>query len=339
MGCAMDFRSGVTGRGECIQLEWAPVDEGPEVGEDDTDFQLLAEYSADVICRSGVDMKFRYVSPSSLAVLGWTPEEMMGMEAFALIYPEDLPSLVAIATRNFAPGVEPARAAVRMRKKDGTLVWIEFTARVVRDPSTGEAKEAVVTMRDITERKMLEDKLSTLALTDGLTGLANRRAFDEALDREWKRTLREGSQISLLLLDIDHFKGFNDQYGHQVGDDCLRAVAAAVSRAVRATDIAFRYGGEEIAVILPSTEMAGAVEVGEKVRAAVEALQIRFAGLPAGGGWLTVSVGVATALSRQGGTMRMPESLLLAADNALYKAKREGRNQVATALLVAFKEP
>lgn len=304
--------------------------------EDDTDFQRLAEYSADVICRSGVDMKWRYVSPSSFDVLGWTPEEMKGMEAFALIYPEDLPGLIAIATRNFEPGVEPERAAVRMRKKDGSLVWIEFTARVVRD-STGEATEAVVTMRDISERKALEEKLSALALTDSLTGLANRRAFDETLDREWKRTLREGSQISLLLLDIDHFKEFNDQQGHQVGDDCLRAIAVAVKGAVRTTDIAARYGGEEIAVILPSTDTAGAVEVAEKVRSTVEALEITHGGYPEGGP-VTVSAGVATALSRYGGTMRMPESLLLAADTALYKAKREGRNRVATALLVAFKE-
>ena len=260
------------------------------------------------------------------------------MEAFALVYPDDLPALIATATRNFDPGVEPARAAVRMRKKDGSLVWIEFTARVVRDPSTGEAKEAVVTMRDISERKALEERLSKLALTDGLTELANRRAFDEALTREWKATLREGSQISLLLLDIDHFKEFNDHYGHQVGDDCLRAVAAAVRGSVRTTDIAARYGGEEIAVILPFTDTAGAVEVAENMRSAVEALQITHERNPAGGGLVTASVGVATALSRQGGTMRMPESLLLAADNALYKAKREGRNQVGTALLVSFRE-
>jgi diguanylate cyclase (GGDEF)-like protein/PAS domain S-box-containing protein len=305
--------------------------------EYDTDFRKLAEYSADVICRSGVDMRWRYVSPSSFAVLGWTPAEMIAMEAFALVYPEDLPALIATATRNFAPDVEPDRAAVRMRKKDGTLVWIEFTARVVRNPSTGEADEAVVTMRDISERKALEEKLSSLALIDDLTKLANRRAFDESLDREWKRTLREGSQISLLLLDLDHFKELNDDCGHQVGDDCLRAVAAAVLGGVRATDIAARYGGEEIAVILPSTDTAGAVAVAEKVRSAVEALRITHEGNPEGRGWVTASFGVATALSRQGGTMRMPESLLLAADNALYKAKSQGRNRVATALLVASK--
>jgi diguanylate cyclase (GGDEF)-like protein/PAS domain S-box-containing protein len=306
--------------------------------EYDTDFERLAEYSADVICRSGVDMRWRYVSPSSVAVLGWTPEEMINMEAFALVYPEDLPELIATATRNFAPGVEPDRAAVRMRKKDGALVWIEFTARVIRDPATGEADEAVVTMRDISERKALEEKLSAQALTDSLTELANRRAFDEALNREWMRTLREGSQISLLILDLDHFKELNDQFGHQVGDDCLRAVAAAVLGVVRTSDIAARYGGEEIAVILPSTDTPGAVAVAEKVRSAIEALQITHGGNPEGGGWVTASIGVATALSRQGGTMRMPESLLLAADSALYKAKREGRNRVATALLVARRD-
>jgi len=314
------------------------MDKEPMASEDDTDFQRLAEYSADVICRSGVDMKWKYVSPSSFAVLGWTPDEMKGMEAFELIHPDDLPGLIAVATRNFEPGVEPERASVRMRKKNGTYIWIEFTARVVRDPSTGEAAEAVVTMRDISERKELEEKLLVLALTDGLTGVANRRAFDEALIREWKRTLREGSQISLVLLDIDRFKELNDLYGHQVGDDCLRAVAGAVTRSVRTTDLVARYGGEEIAVILPSTHTAGAVEVAEKMRSAVEALQITHEGNPEGGGWVTVSVGVATALSRHGGTMRMPESLLLAADTAMYKAKQAGRNRVATSLLVAWKE-
>jgi diguanylate cyclase (GGDEF)-like protein len=114
------------------------------------------------------------------------------------------------------------------------------------------ALELVVVMRDITERKILEDRLASFAMTDGLTGLSNRRSFDEVLDSEWKRTLREGPQISLLLLDLDHFKQFNDEYGHQVGDDCLRAVAATLKGAVRVTDIAARYGGEEPASAGPA---------------------------------------------------------------------------------------
>lgn len=215
---------------------------------------------------------------------------------------------------------------------------MEVSARVVRDATTGEPKEAVIVMRDITERKLMEEQLSALALTDSLTGLANRRAFDRDLDREWKRTLREGSQISLLLLDIDHFKKFNDRYGHQVGNDCLRAIAIVLRQAVRSTDVAARYGGEEIAVVLPSTDTEGAVALAEKIRAAIEALKLTHEGNPEGGGRVTASVGVATALARHGGTMRMPESLLLAADNALYKAKHGGRNRIATALLVASKE-
>jgi diguanylate cyclase (GGDEF)-like protein/PAS domain S-box-containing protein len=300
-----------------------------------TDFQFLAEHSADIICRAGLDRVIRYISPSSLHVLGWKPEERLGGMVDDLIVAEDRPVFADAYRRLLATGDHVVSASVRMRRKDGSTVWMEGNARLVRDPATGEPQEFVVIMRDITERKKFEEKLSTMALTDGLTGIANRRAFDKALKSEWMRTLREGSEVSLLLLDIDHFKLFNDRYGHLVGDDCLRAVAATVSGAVRASDLVARYGGEEIAVILPSTLIAGAVEVAEKVRCAVEALRLCHEGNPEGGGGVTVSVGVATALARVGGTMRMPESLLLAADNAMYKAKHEGRNRVATSLLIA----
>ena len=203
-------------------------------------------------------------------------------------------------------------------------------------------------MRDITDRKALEEQLSLLALTDDLTGLANRRAFDQALEREWHRTLREGSQISLLLLDIDHFKQFNDRYGQQFGDDCLRAVASGVAGAVRVSDIAARYGGEELCVVLPACDTIGASEIAERIRCSVESLRLVQEGTgkegkgesSADGGLqsaasVTVSIGVATALARHGGTMRMPESLLMAADNALYKAKEAGRNRLSTTLLMA----
>jgi diguanylate cyclase (GGDEF)-like protein/PAS domain S-box-containing protein len=303
---------------------------------DVTDFKSLAEHSADMICRSGLDRLLRYVSPSSFQLLGWKPAEMVGKGPNEFIVPEDFPVLDAAAAQVLISESHTASASVRMLKKDGSSVWVEMNGSLVFDAATGEPEEYVLVMRDITVRKSLEDKLSALALTDGLTGLANRRAFDQALDREWMRTLREGSEISLLLLDIDHFKQFNDRYGHQVGDDCLRAVAAAVCRSVRASDSVARYGGEEIAVILPSTLIAGAVEVAEKVRCAVAALRLSHEGNPEGGNGVTVSIGAATALARIGGTMKMPESLLLAADHAMYKAKHEGRNRVATSLLIAF---
>jgi len=302
---------------------------------DPTDFQFLAEHSVDIISRSDMDMVLTYVSPSSLPLLGYKPEEMVGKKAEVFIVAEDIPAIHAAVVRILASEVQTDSETIHMRRKDGSMVWMEMNARLVRDPATGCPQGVVTVMRDITERKRFEDKLSAMALTDGLTGISNCRSFDESLEREWKRTLREGSEISLLLLDIDNFKRFNDLYGHQVGDDCLRAVATAISGAVRATDIAARYGGEEIAIILPSTFTAGAVEVAEKVRSAIAALRLGHEGNPGEGGRLTVSIGVATALARQGGTIRMPESLLLAADNAMYKAKHEGRNRVATSLLIA----
>jgi len=303
--------------------------------ESESNFQFLAEHSVDIICRVGLDLVMRYTSPSTFRVLGWKPEEMTGKVAQDFILAEDMPVLAAAIVRIFEPDVQSETATVRMRKKDGSTAWMEMNARLVRDASTGEPTEYVTVMRDITERKILEEQLSALSLTDGLTGLSNRRAFDEALDREWKRTLREGSQISLLLLDIDHFKEFNDHYGHQVGDDCLRAVAASLKGAVRAADVIARYGGEEIAVIPAATDTAGAVEVAEKARSAIEALRLPHDGRPDDGDHLTVSIGAATALARQGGTISLPEGLLLAADTALYKAKHDGRNRVATALVVA----
>lgn len=304
-------------------------------GVGDIDFQFIAENSADVICRFGMDQRLHYVSPSAIRVLGWTPEEMVAMPPFAQVLPEDVPALKVTIEHNLRSEVTPSPAVTRMRKKNGSVIWVEITARVVRDPATGNPLETITAVRDISERKLLEEKLLALALTDGLTGMANRRAFDEALEREWKRILREGSQVSLLLLDLDHFKAFNDQYGHQFGDDCLRAVAAAIQGAIRVTDIVARYGGEEIAVILPATETVGAISLAELIRAAIEGLRLPHEGNPEGGGWVTASIGIATALARHGGTMRMPESLLLAADIALYRAKNEGRNRVATALLMA----
>jgi len=306
--------------------------------DEPVNFQFLAENSADIICRVDPNThKLTYVSPSSLRILGWAPEEMVGTGPEALVLAEDLPVLFKSIARADSSDVETNSVTVRVRKKDGSEVWMEMNARLVRD-SVGAITEIVSVMRDVSERVLLEEKLAAMAMTDGLTGIANRRAFDEALDREWKRTLREGSQISLLLLDLDHFKEFNDLYGHQFGDDCLRAVATAVAGAVRATDLTARYGGEEIAVILPSTGSAGALETAEKVRAAIEALQLTHEGNPDGGGLVTASIGVATALARDGGTMRMPESLLLSVDHALYKAKHEGRNRLATTLLMAPKD-
>ena len=302
---------------------------------EETDFQFLAENSRDLILRIGMDLLYYYVSPASFSLLGWHPEEMIGKHVSSFVYPEDFPLVADVVERTLNQGINSDSITVRGIRKDGSLVWVETSTRVIREEDTGEPREFVIALRDVSERKALEEKLAALAMTDGLTGLANRRAFDEALSREWKRTLRKGTAVSLLLLDLDHFKQFNDNYGHQVGDDCLRAVAATLRATVRESDIAARYGGEELAVILPETHSAAAEVLAERFRAAVEALGVTHSANPEGGGFVTVSIGVATALSRDGGTIAMPEGLLLSADLALYKAKHEGRNRTAATMLVA----
>jgi diguanylate cyclase (GGDEF)-like protein/PAS domain S-box-containing protein len=305
-------------------------------GKTEAAANLIVEASADVIMRIGMDMHANYVSPSSLQVLGWRPEEIVGRGPGDFVHPEDLAAVIHDSQLHLAGTNTSDAITHRMVRKDGGVIWVECRNRAIFDPKTHQRTDFVLIMRDITAQKSLEDQLQRLALSDGLTGLANRRAFDQVLNMEWLRTMRESTHMSLLLLDLDHFKSFNDHYGHQVGDDCLRAVAAAIARAVRRpSDLAARYGGEEFAVILPSTDSAGAVAVADQIRANIHQLMLPHAENPEGDGFVTASMGAATALCRTGGTMVMQESLLAAADTALYKAKQSGRNQVATSLLLA----
>ena len=172
-------------------------------------------------------------------------------------------------------------------------------------------------------------RLEALSLTDALTNLSNRRAFDGALDVEWRRGVRSKKPISLLMIDIDHFKSFNDTYGHPAGDSCLVSVAAALASVVRrAADSVARYGGEEFVALLPETDAAGSAAIAERMRAAVEALNIpNQRGV---GGHVTASIGYATMVPNVGGT----GTLVTAADVALYRSKRAGRNRVEAAAVV-----
>lgn len=172
-------------------------------------------------------------------------------------------------------------------------------------------------------------ELTRLSSVDGLTGIANRRCFDDTLRREWRSAMRRGQPLSLLIADVDQFKQFNDGYGHQLGDECLKAVARALAAQMRRpTDLVARYGGEEFAAILPDTDLEGAWLVAQSVREAIMALDIehRYSVVEA---CVTISVGVAA-----GRPTRDDEtgyfSTMQSADRALYKAKREGRNRVAS---------
>ncbi|APD11312.1 hypothetical protein UC34_14730 [Pandoraea vervacti] len=172
-------------------------------------------------------------------------------------------------------------------------------------------------------------RLASLTTTDGLTGLANRRALDAKLAAEWRRAKRSGSPLSILFVDIDHFKHFNDTYGHAIGDDVLRAVAKNVGGHVRRdSDMAARYGGEEFAVILPDTDAHAAAVMAEQVRRDIERLHIDHAG--SANGMVTVSVGAATGVASECDSV---EAILKAAEEQLYVAKQSGRNRISTIVL------
>lgn len=196
----------------------------------------------------------------------------------------------------------------------------------------GRAIGSVESFQDITERKRAEEaleesnqKLEALSNTDGLTGIANRRCFDEVLAREYARHVRSGAELSLILLDIDHFKSFNDCYGHVKGDECLRQVAQVMADCLaRPADLAARYGGEEFACILPETDSSGAVEIAERIRQDIMARAFPHKESKVAD-CVTASLGVVTAQCSAGGSTA---DIIFQVDEQLYLAKSSGRNRV-----------
>ena len=177
------------------------------------------------------------------------------------------------------------------------------------------------------ELKRYHDYLEGISYLDGLTGIANRRKFDEYLDITWNFAMREATPISMVLMDIDYFKLFNDHYGHQEGDDCLIQIAQTLAGvATRKTDLVARYGGEEFVCILPNTEKEDAKQIAEKFRRSIMEIQIPHE-YSAAGSNVTISIGVATIIPEINSNCSL---LIKASDEALYRAKANGRNQVQT---------
>jgi diguanylate cyclase (GGDEF)-like protein/PAS domain S-box-containing protein len=296
----------------------------------ETRFRLLAEASRDVIVLAGLDGTRKYVSPAATEILGWSQEELLGGTYGQILHPDDISSF-AESLQECREGKEIGSLSYRCRRKDGSYVWLEANIRRYHDSATGEPGGFVYILRDISERKLAECQLQEafhtveqLALVDGLTGVANRRLLDETLSREWMRAIRAGSPISLLLIDVDYFKMFNDLYGHLEGDRCLQCVAEAIQNVLRRPpDLLARYGGEEFVVVLPNTPGAGAEVMAAKVLAAVERCAIAHNGSPHAR--VTVSLGCATVMPTVNSD---PTELLKAADAAMYVAKAQGRNRI-----------
>lgn len=293
----------------------------------EADFRLLAENSSDMVTRIGSDEVLRYVSPSSRRVVGWEASQLMSTPSLAGVHPDDLPRVKALVAQLQDGAVAEGRVLYRSRHRTQGMIWLESSLRVTHNPETGHIDGVVAVTRDMTEHKDLQIKLADLAATDGLTRLANRRAFDERLDAEWEVSRANRTSLSIIMIDVDFFKTFNDSYGHEAGDRCLQSVATALTSVIhRPHDLVARYGGEEFAVLLPDTDPHGCQTVAHQMRAEVAALDIAHAQNPTGR--VSISLGGASSIPGPGGSA---VTVVKSADAALYVAKRAGRNQVFVA--------
>lgn len=237
--------------------------------------------------------------------------------------------------REFMFGISEAdqiiRFRCRLKRKDNSYIWAQCYAKAThnesgrRDGFIGFSIDISETIRAEEALKNANEKLKLLSLIDGLTQIPNRRKFDECLASEWNRHQREKNAFSLILCDIDFFKFYNDTYGHQAGDECLKTVAKTIHTSIhRSGDLAARYGGEEFAVILPDTGLEGARVIAERIRTSVQNLKIEHKTSKVDE-HITLSLGISTTTP---GPNNSAESLVAFADKALYQAKAGGRNQI-----------
>jgi diguanylate cyclase (GGDEF)-like protein/PAS domain S-box-containing protein len=294
--------------------------------------------SLDLLAIADFDGRFVKLNPAWQQTLGYPVAELEGTHFIDLVHPDDRDATLT-ATASLAVGDKVIGFTNRYRAANGEYRYIEWHSVPV--PEAGLIYGAA---RDVTNQRltqgMLQDLnvrlqaqtelLRTQAYIDGLTGVANRRRFDEALKSEWRRCRREKTPLALLMIDIDHFKHFNDHYGHQAGDDALIAVAASLRLGMgRSHDLVARYGGEEFVCLLPESDLEGAVAKAEALRTAIERLEIDHEVSPVAPN-VTISVGVAAQIPSVDSD---PAQLLAAADAALYAAKQGGRNRVCAATM------
>jgi len=279
-------------------------------------------------------MTFAYIGPQIESLLGWTPESWASVNDWVeRMHPDDRTWVPDFCVAQSKAGVDH-EADYRALNKDGSYVWIRDVVHVVRNEE-GVVEALVGFMFDISERKRSEDRLlnmqrelEDLSFKDGLTGLINRRRFDALVQTEWGAARRTKQPLSLLMIDIDFFKQYNDRYGHVRGDDCLKRIAETLGAgASRPRDFLARYGGEEFVLVLPDTDAKGAAHIAERCRAAVANQAIPHEASSVAP-HVTISIGVGTIVPTAESD---PVQFIEVVDKRLYRAKQTGRNRLVVA--------
>ncbi|NLZ39446.1 MAG: diguanylate cyclase [Firmicutes bacterium] len=292
-------------------------------------FQHIVETAIEGILIFDEHYKITFANKNMALILGYTVEEMLG-RSYVSFFPKDQLHVYYYQESLRKKGEDSVYECCLL-KKDGQKHWFLVSARPIFD-DFGRFEGSFAMLTDINERKEMEllleesnRKLTELSNTDSLTGIANRRCFDATLEHEYFRLRRSNSQLSVILLDLDHFKQYNDCYGHVMGDDCLRQIGRVLASCIsRSVDLAARYGGEEFACILPDTDIRGAVKVAERIRQRIQELKIEHKKSPVSE-YVTASFGVITV---QYSSEITPENIIAMADKLLYKAKISGRNKI-----------
>lgn len=278
-----------------------------------------------------LDGQFTLVNRSLCEIVGYDKEELEKLTFQEITHPDDLESDLANVKQILKGSIQRYSMEKRYIRKDRHVVWIQLTVSLVKD-ATGSPLYFISQIEDISKRKQAENaleeynrRLEALSITDGLTGIANRRHFDEFLAQEYARHARSKNKLSLIMLDVDYFKLFNDNYGHVNGDDCLRQIAQILGSCTkRPSDLVARYGGEEFACILPETGERGALLVAERMRQGVLDLAIPH-GFSRAAAHVSASLGVVTIRCYADNTV---SDIIIQADELLYRAKSRGRNRV-----------
>jgi len=294
-------------------------------------FRLIAEYSSDMITMHNEQAEYIYISPAVKEIIHYEYPELLGKKMENFIHPDDIELTNEMFASALIDGV--AECTYRYRSNFGGYVWIESTLKSVHFQEDG-SKRVIIVSRNITERKLTEQKLqeanvllNRLSYMDGLTGISNRRYFDETLEKEWSESLLYHSPLSLIMFDIDYFKKYNDTYGHLTGDFCLQSIAQAIKGLIPdSSGYTFcRYGGEEFALILSATKTEDEINMAHKIQKTVQSLKIPHMSSEIAD-IVTISIGLATLVPS---SSTKPQDLIKAADSALYLSKTKGRNTIS----------